>query len=302
MRGQFQNIREEREQDRVNLNSRMDITDEKVEKLRNEMKGDIRVEFQKVRGEFQEETENMGETLNNKIVSEKHSETVSQIELKLSSSKKRRIGKIRLLKSLDIKISKFRKRQEKETRLGRVQKPSESDLTKCNGKPKHKVFRTNPNKVETKAFQSRHDKVKSQNGSLFGKSVFDKTQNMCVEQSRRLGESQSPNINNVDEKSNIHNEHSSEKLTNCQAAKRKSRLKNSLERQEQVCTNCQILQCIFQNRIKLSTRAKKLGTNWPKVNNDRVIDKKIPFKMKRNVVVKSKQMKVKMKEIWKQLD
>jgi hypothetical protein len=239
------------------------------------------------------------------------SEIVAQTNSKLSSSQKRRIRKVRLTKFLGINLSKFRKRQIKETRLGRmrktkrirlgrVKKLSESDLTKCNGKPKHKEFRTNPNKVETKVFQSRHDKVKSQKGSLFGKSVFNKTQNRCVELSRWLGEKQSPKINNSNEKSNFPSEHWNEKLTNFHTAKRKSRLKNSLERQGQECINCQILECLFQKGINLTKSIKKIGTNWSKLNNGRATNKNIPFKMKRKTYVKAKKMNVKMKTNSKQ--
>jgi hypothetical protein len=71
--------------------------------------------------------------------SEKHSEIVTQTYSKLSSSKKRRIRKVRLMKSLGINISKFRKQRTKENRLGRVKeirlglvrKSSDSEQIKC---------------------------------------------------------------------------------------------------------------------------------------------------------------------------
>jgi hypothetical protein len=44
---------------REELNKRMDKQDEKFEKLHNEMKHDIRVEWKKLRDQIQEETERM---------------------------------------------------------------------------------------------------------------------------------------------------------------------------------------------------------------------------------------------------
>jgi hypothetical protein len=128
---------------------------------------------------------------------------------------------------------------------------------------------------------------------------------MCVEFSRRLGESQSPKINNNSgEKSNCQNEHSSEKLINYQTVKRKLRLKNSLEKQSNECANCQMLEYSFQKGMKLANSVKKLETNWHKVNNSIATNIKVPFKMKRKTFVKAKKMIVKMKEnrkqpIWK---
>jgi hypothetical protein len=71
--------------------------EQKLESLHNEMQ-----EFQKVRGESQEESE---------TVPEKPSEKEVPTNPKVSSAKQRRIRKLRLLKSLGIKVSKFRKRQ-----------------------------------------------------------------------------------------------------------------------------------------------------------------------------------------------
>jgi hypothetical protein len=168
------------------LNKSMDRTDYQFEKFQSKIKQDLKVEYQ------QEETS-----------SAQQNETVTPSETKITSSKKRRIRKLCLLKSLGIKISKFRKLQEKAIRLGRVRNFSDcriikckrntltkhktmkpqSELTKNNGNFRHPVFRTNSSKAETKMFQAIHHKVKNQKGSLFGK-----TQNTCVELTRRLGE------------------------------------------------------------------------------------------------------------------
>jgi hypothetical protein len=254
MREQFQDIRKDREQDRKKFNSSMERSDEKLqdmgkqleqklESLHNEMKQDLKVEFQQVRGEVQEETS-----------------SAQPSETKVTSSKKRRIRKIRLLKSLCIKISKFRKRQEQAIRLGQVRNSSDchiikckrntltkrktmkpqSELTKNNRKFRHPAFRTNPSQVETNMFQAKHHKIKSKKGSLFGK-----TQNTCVGLTRRLGEHLGTKCCKCKENSSFQSDKVIEKLTKGLKVKGKCKPKISVERQSQNCTNCQMLQSLF---------------------------------------------------------
>jgi hypothetical protein len=63
------------------------------------------------------------------------------------------------------------------------------------------------------------------------------------------------------------------------------------------CSNGQRLQHLFQKGIKWTKSSNKVGTNWPELDNGRATNRKIPFKMKRKVVVKTKKMRVRMKDI-----
>jgi hypothetical protein len=253
---EFQEMREQLQNTEKNFNKRMERTDKQFERFHSEIKQDLKVEFQQVRREFQEETS-----------SAQPNETVTPSETKVTSSTKRRIRKLRLLKSLGIKISKFRKRQEKAISLGRVRNFSEchiikckrniltkrktmkpqSELTKSNGNFRHPVFWTNSSKVETKMFQAIHHKVKSKKGSLFGK-----TQNTCVELTRRLGEHLGTKCYKCKENSSFQSDKFIGKLTNGLKVKRKFRPKISVERQSQNCTNCQMLQSLFQKGTKIT--------------------------------------------------
>jgi hypothetical protein len=271
------------------------------------MKQDLKVEFQQVRGEFQEESE---------TVSVKHSEIEAPTKPKVNSAKQRRIRKVHLMKFLGIKISKIRKRQEKETRLGRVRNFSDCHITKCKRntlttrrivKPKSEltksnkvksnpVFLTNPIKVETNRFQAKHHKVKSKKGSLFGK-----TQNTCVELTRRLGEHLCLKCHKCNENYSFQSDKFSEKLKNCQIVNRKSRHKMSVEEPCKECRKGQILPYSFQKGINLTKESLKMK-NWPKSGNVKASNTKVPFKMKKNVVIiKSRKTNVKMKVIYKQV-
>jgi hypothetical protein len=173
----------------------------------------------------------------------------------------------------------------------------QSELTKSNGSFRHPVFWTNSSKVETKMFQAIHHKVKSKKGSLFGK-----TQNTCVELTRRLGEHLGTKCYKCKENSSFQSDQFIEKLTNGSKVKGKFRPKISVERQSQNCTNCQMLQSLFQKGTKLTNSFSKLGTKWPNIGKNRMNDKKVPFKMKRKVVIgKSGKTNVKMKVISKQV-
>jgi hypothetical protein len=143
--------------------------------------------------------------------------------------------------------------------------------------------------------RNNHHKDKSQNGS-----EKNKTRNSGVEPTRWLRESVFINCKNCDENTIFQNEKLSEKLINYQTVKGKPRLRNSLEKQSNGCTNCQILEGLFHDGIRLTNSTTKLGTNWPKVNNGRVKNTKVPFKMKRETFVRAKKMKVKMKTNSKQ--
>jgi hypothetical protein len=292
---EFQDIRKDREQDRVDTKQEFRNMEENSNKRFQDMEAntnkrfqDLKVEFQQVRGEFQEETS-----------SAQPNETVTPSETKVNSAKQH---------------------QEKETRLGRVRKSSDchiikckrntltkhktvkpqSELTKSNGKFRHPVFRTNPGKVETKMFQAIHHQVKSQNGSLFGK-----TQNTCVELTRRLGEHLGTKCHKCNENSSFLSDKFIEKLKNDSKVKRKTRLQMSVEKPCNECRNEQRLQ-LFQKGIKLTKYSnkmktkwqksvKKLGTNWPKLGMGKTTNNKIPFKMKRKEIINSKKVKVKMK-------
>jgi hypothetical protein len=95
---------------RVDNDKKFQETREKFQEMHEQFQ-DIKVEFQKARGKLQEESE---------TVSEKPSEIDVPTNHKISNAKRRRIRKLRILKSLGIKVSKFRKRLEKATRLDRV--------------------------------------------------------------------------------------------------------------------------------------------------------------------------------------
>jgi hypothetical protein len=183
----------------------MDRTDEQFEKFQSKIKQDIKVEFQKVKGESREESE---------TVPEIPSEKVTPTETKVSSAKQRRIRKLRILKSLGIKISNFRKRLMKQIKSTRVKNSRDCHITRCkrnistnpnkvkrnavfrtnhkhvkpqseltkNRKFRHFAFWTNPSQAETKRFQEIHHKVKSKKGNL-----FSKTQNTCEELTGGLG-------------------------------------------------------------------------------------------------------------------
>jgi hypothetical protein len=193
---------------------------EKFEKLQNEIKSeikqDIKVEFLQVRGEFQEELTVINE------------DNFVKTDSKLSSSQKRRIRKVRLMKFFDIKISKFRKRLMKQIRSGRMRITSDSKVTKCkrntstnpNKVKNNEVFRTNPNENETKVFRVRYEKVNKQQ-----ESVFTKT-NTCVPLTRWQGEKRSPNRNNWDTNSNFQSEHLHEKCINCVKLKFQGEISN----------------------------------------------------------------------------
>jgi hypothetical protein len=245
------------------LNSRIEQNGRETEQDMEQMCGKLKQDMQEIVKNFSKESEKVTETL---------SEIVAKTDSKLSRSKNRRIRKMRLMKSLGINISKFRKQQTKENRLGRVKetklgqvkKLSDCELIKCkrNAPTKHKsvkikgkrklikcnavtndkVIRTNSSKVETKVFQSRHDKVKRQQ-----ESVFSIKQSMCAEMLSRLGE----------QGSNIHG--SNEKQINFQIMIRKSRHKISLERLNQESGTSQPLNHLVQNeksdkRIRLSRK------------------------------------------------
>jgi hypothetical protein len=271
---------------------------------------DIKVEFQKARGELQEESE---------TVSEKPSEIDVPSNHKVSNAKRRRIRKLRILKSLGIKVSKFRKRLEKVIRLDRVKKFRNCHLTKYKRssltkhkyeKPQSEVtnnrnFRypvswVDPCQAETTRFQAKY-KVQSKKENLFSKPC------RC-DVSRGLGE---------------------QLYTKCYKGR-----SNGTSEKLKTCTNCQMLQSSFQTRTKvieksivtkqslkvrinlhdkctdsvklkvegeiprerltkesiqpehkLRTKSShKIRTNLLEVDYGRTTNRKIPFKMKRKVI------------------
>jgi hypothetical protein len=72
--------------------------------------------------------------------------------------------------------------------------------------------------------------------------------------------------------------------------KNKLRVGNSINKS----SNNQRLQQLFQKGINLTKSSHKLRTNWPELDNSRLTNRKIPFKMKRKVV-RAKKINVKMK-------
>jgi hypothetical protein len=242
----------------------------RIEQNRRETKQDMQEIVENVGNEkkkdIKEESENVTET---------QSEIIAKTDSKLSRSKNRRIRKMRLLKSPGINIRKFRKQQTKETRLGRVRKLSDREqikckrnaptkhksvkikgktkLTKCNKVTKDKVFRTNPSKVETKAFQSRHDKLERQQ-----ESNFVKRQKTCAELLRRLGEHGS-NINSSSEEFNPPSEHLDEKQIHFQIVIRKFRHKIRLEMSNQESGTSQPLNHLVQNERNLTKGSDYVG-------------------------------------------
>jgi hypothetical protein len=60
------------------------------------------------------------------------------------------------------------------------------------------------------------------------------------------------------------------------------------------------LQQLFQKGIILTKSSLKERTNLLELENSRVTNRKIPFKMKRKVVVRAKKMRVRMKDIYNQ--
>jgi hypothetical protein len=310
LKQEFQEMRVKREQDREQCNSRMDKRDEKLEKLQREIKQDLKEECQQMRERISGDSGNKNEIEQEKEsakVTEQTNEKVIPTETNVTKSKKHKIRRVCVLKSCDINLTKFRK-QVRKTKLGQASKFNNSDSIKCkrNTPTNHKnvktkrtntnkvknneVFRTNPNKSETKVFRSRHENLNRKQASGFTKT------NTCVELTRRLGERNCSKLNSCKGKLNLHNEQLSDSIK-CQIVNRKSKHKISLEKQRQECTNCQMIECLFQKEINLTKSTKKLGTNWPELDNGRAINRKIPFKMKRKVVVKTKKMRVRMKEI-----
>jgi hypothetical protein len=267
MEAQFQEIRNDREQDRKDRELFRQEFKQQCEKFRSKINQDLKEDFQKVRSE---------------TVPEIPSETVTPTETKVSSAKQRRIRKLRILNSLGIKISKFRKRLTKQIRSARMRKSCDSKVIKYkrdnstnpNKVKKNAVFRTNTNKNETKVFRLRHEKVNRQQ-----ESVFTKT-NTCEELTRRLGEQLDTKCFKCKKNFSFQSDQFIEKLTKGSKVKRKSRHKISVQRQSQNCTNCQILQSLFQIGTKVTNSFSKLGTKWPNIGKNRMSDKRVPFKMK----------------------
>jgi hypothetical protein len=279
---QFQDIKAEKEKDRKEFQDMGKQIEQKFESLQSEIKQDLKVEFQKVRGEIPEE---ISETLPSEI------EVLTNS--KISSAKKRSIRKVRILKSRGIRISKFRKRQEKATRLGRVKMSRDCHLTKYKRssltkhkyviypsevKGRSKVFQNVPSKVKTKVKISKEIvflKVK-----LKKTSEKHKKQITGVNLTRRLGEQPCTNCHKGNENLNFQSDEFDEKLKNCQIVNGHSRHKFSVEKPSQNCTNCLKLQSVFQTGTKITNGFSKSGTKWPNISKNRMRDKRVLFKMK----------------------
>jgi hypothetical protein len=287
---EFQKMREQFQNTEKNLINRMDKQIEKCEQISGDFSNKNKIEQEK----------------ESATVTEQTNEKVTPTETKVTKSKKHRIRKVRVLNSCGINITQFWK-QVRKTKLGRV-KTLRERKSKCNKVKSNKMFRTNPNKNKTKAFQFRHENVNRQQGSGFTKT------NTCVQLTRRQGERTSPNRNNWDTNSNFQSEHLHEKCINCVKLKFQGEHSNERLKKESIvkgktkhklrvgnpnneCSNGQRLQHLFQKGIKLTKSSNKVGTNWHELDNGRATNRKIPFKMKRKVVVKRKKMRVRMKEI-----
>jgi hypothetical protein len=340
---------------REQFDKKLEQQNEKFEKLQNEIKQEIKVEFQQVRGEIQEET---SEAQPNEIVSEKLSEI--EAPTKITKSKKRRIRKVRVLKFRGIKISKFRKLLIKQIRSTRVRKSCDNKVMKCqrhfptkhrhvkpqneltnNRRFRHPMFWTNPCQTETKRFQAIHHKVKSKKGNLFHKTyTYAETgglgEQLCTKcyksnensnfQSDKFTEklknctncqmlqssfqirTKVTNRNNGDTSLNFQSEQLHEKCINSVKLNFQGEIPNKRLIKESILTehklrvgnsnnkssNNQKLQQLFQKGIKLTKSSHKAKTNWPELDDSRVTNSKIPFKMKRKVA-RAKKINVKMK-------
>jgi hypothetical protein len=143
----------------------------------------------------------------------------------ISSAKKRRIRKMRILKSRGIKISKFRKRQEKATRLGRVKKSCNCYLIKYKKSSFTNYKHVKPQSKLTENRKFRHDVFwTNQNPVKSRKSRFN-SKITCEEVSRGLGE---------------------QLYTKCHKGR-----SNETSEKLKNCTNCQKLQSSFQTRTKV---------------------------------------------------
>jgi hypothetical protein len=94
---------------------------------------------------------------------------------------------------------------------------------------------------------------------------------------------------------NFQNEEFSGKLKNCQMVNGNSRHKFSVERLSQNCINCLKLQFLFQTGTKITKSFSKPGTKWPELDNSRMTNRKIPFKMKGKVKTQLRKINLKMK-------
>jgi hypothetical protein len=102
---------------------------------------------------------------------------------------------------------------------------------------------------------------------------------MCVE-TRRLGEQLCTKCHKCNENSKFQSDEFSEKLKNCQIVNGNSIHKISVERQSQNCTNCRMLQSLFQKGTKITNSFSKLRTKWPNTGKNKMNNKNVPCKMK----------------------
>jgi hypothetical protein len=262
---------------------------------------EIKQQFQEVREEFQYMKEQFTNRIDKQInkwdqISEKFykdNETVTPTEIRVTSSQKRRIRKVRVLNSYGISITKFQK-QVKANKVGRVKKSNGKNVindkrnTPNKGKKnaENRKLRKDNKVTNYKVLRTNRHKDKTQN-----RSEKNKTRNSGVAPTRRLRESVFINFKNSNEITIFQNEKLIEKLTNDSNVKRKGRHKTNVGK----CRNGQVMQYLFQKGIKLAGSFHKVK-NWPKLEIERATNKNVPFKMKRKLVVaKSKKMKVRVK-------
>jgi hypothetical protein len=238
------------------MNNKFQEMHEKFDNKFQEMRG----ESQETRKQFDKKFQEMHEQFQDMKVEfrqtreETSKAQLSEIEVptnpKISSAKKRRIRKVRTLKSFGLtKRIRGNPKVREYNRLIKQKHEQNETRKKCNTaiyrkvplihpsevKGRSKVLQNVPSKVKTKVNFSKEkvfQKVKSKETS-----EKHKKQITSVNSTRRLGEQLCTKCPKNKEIYNVQSNETSEKLKNC--------------------TNCQMLQSSFQTRTKVNNRNKR---------------------------------------------
>jgi hypothetical protein len=274
-RQELEKRRQEREQNRLNrekdhekFTSRMKRSDEKVK--------DIVQNFEK-RNEIEEVSEPLEPTqINIKpeikdiaqnfgIKESDSSETVVQIHTNFGKRRKRRIRKVRILKTLGLTTRIYGNQKVREYNRSIKQKHEQNKTRKkCNAviyrkvplihpsevKGRSKVFQNVPSKAKTKVNFSKE--IVFQKVKLKKTSEKYKKQITGVNSTRRLGE-------------RLHT-----KWRKCKSNKIYIFQNDKFNETLKTCTNCQMLQSSYQTRTKVTKQNPKVRTNLHERSTERV--------------------------------